>query len=568
MFPVMVRISDMLTAYRVRFHTILKPRATPTGEADGIPITYLDKGTVYRLNVSDTWKPGCDPLLKYRTFVRVTFDNEEARKRPAACWRLWKERRGAKEAYDRVGGLHAIEFVLPTLSMVVEDPRQPRVVLESVSLDGFCVTWVPSIGTSGCSIAFRFNFLSTDFSHSKGVRGFSLRLCAKTKVIGELNSNAMASQDQEPYFCKVKLFRNHGAKRKLFNDIAHMKKTIDKMHQKIPNIEMRDNMNRVYSGSFAPDQVIKDLGEAPKQQEAGPTSLPTSTRSDGAVVMDLKTRLIALQNTLNLTESSSVLCLRGTEEDDPELHPIEISSHQEQIKSELMCNAVQKRQTTQIDAFSVEPSLKRVKKDHRGFGRQQATPSGGVSPVKSNEWRTQPHIAVAEVDNQISECRRIASMSRDGELGVQIHSLGGTISSSKRVRHRPTPKCTLKPAACVYVQPRIANKPAMDKYHRAVYLLSRTCKDFIAAVAYKCGIEPTRIVHTVHIKSSGLHVQLDDEFVRELPEGQIMVAEFAEVLDPHGVANKTCDNANLQCGGGMSPRLGECNSGFELRLLF
>jgi hypothetical protein len=40
------------------------------------PVTYLDKGQTYTLNVIDPEPPGKDTsLVKYRTFVRVSFGN-------------------------------------------------------------------------------------------------------------------------------------------------------------------------------------------------------------------------------------------------------------------------------------------------------------------------------------------------------------------------------------------------------------------------------------------------------------------------------------------------------------
>ena len=39
-------------------------------------------------------------------------------------------------------------------------------------------------------------------------------------------------------YCNVKLFRDHGAERKLSNDVDHVKKTIDKLKQQVSQAKM------------------------------------------------------------------------------------------------------------------------------------------------------------------------------------------------------------------------------------------------------------------------------------------------------------------------------------------
>jgi hypothetical protein len=41
-----------------------------------------------------------------------------------------------------------------------------------------------------------------------------------------------------------------------------------------------------------------------------------------------------------------------------------------------------------------------------------------------------------------------------------------------------------------------------------------------------CNIEPARVVRTLRIRRQDLIIYLDDESVRELPEGQDMAAQF------------------------------------------
>jgi hypothetical protein len=139
--------------------------------SDEIPITYLNKCQAYTMLIFDTTPPLLQPnvALNYRTYIRVSFEDELQRAQPGAYWKLWKEGRGLSEAHQRGGKLLAVESIDPHL-LEVDESRKSQIQLEKASFDGFCVTWFP-VGDPVCSISIRFNFLSTDFSHSKGVKG-------------------------------------------------------------------------------------------------------------------------------------------------------------------------------------------------------------------------------------------------------------------------------------------------------------------------------------------------------------------------------------------------------------
>ena len=79
-----------------------------------VPVSYLNKGQAYNLLVADSNPPmmGSEPL-QYRTFVRISFEEDEQRSKSAACWQLWKEGRGTSEAHQRGGKLLAVEYVDP-----------------------------------------------------------------------------------------------------------------------------------------------------------------------------------------------------------------------------------------------------------------------------------------------------------------------------------------------------------------------------------------------------------------------------------------------------------------------
>ena len=256
-------------AEKFRFHSTLNAPTAMVKHADEIPITYLNKGQAYSLTVVDTNSVlPIQPGTKYRTFVRVSFEDDEQRQKPSVCWGLWKEGRGTNEAHQRGGKLQAVEYVEPSQPVDMDDKR-PRVEVETSSFDGFCVTWIPGAnGSPEVNLAVRFNFLSTDFSHSKGVKGIPVRFCAKTSIVPVGGSPKESDINAEVCYCKVKLFRDHGAERKLSNDVAHVKKSIDKLKQQLAQIEsgMNDVGKRKRVSNASKGNDLQRAGQGSKAQ--------------------------------------------------------------------------------------------------------------------------------------------------------------------------------------------------------------------------------------------------------------------------------------------------------------
>lgn len=207
---------------RFRFLTILRTSTAMVSHPMEVPVSYLNKGHVYHLTVVDSRPPtATSEITKYRTSIRVSFEWEEQKSDPAAYWQLWKTARGVKDSQKSDNKVRALEYV---------GQDKSNTSIEHAGLDGFSITWIvgPKEKVHGCSIPIRFNFLSTDFTISKGVRGAPVRLCATTKQLGEF-----AAQEPEICFCKVKLFRDRGAERKLSNDVRIVRKKIEKLKRQM-----------------------------------------------------------------------------------------------------------------------------------------------------------------------------------------------------------------------------------------------------------------------------------------------------------------------------------------------
>jgi hypothetical protein len=317
-------------------------------QPDEIPVTYLNKDQAYSISVFDITPPASLQPLKYRTYIRVSFKDELQRSEPAACWQLWKEGRGSNEAHQRGSKLLAVEFV-DHIQGGDDDHRHPQIELEKASFNGFCVTWSPNpaIGTSACAISVRFNFLSTDFSHSNGVKGIPVRLCAKTELL--IPNDGLSNA--EVCYCKVKLFRDHGAERKLSNDVAHVKKAMEKLKQQIAQMDM---------GGANFGKRKRSSGAIPvKSSDSRPVKVPIHKRTwsmdsqeNGGKLSaedDLNLKFVMMQDMFSSTRPVSVLSLRGDEQDDADLFPVALPGDMHDIKFEALS-----RQSTRESLHNVD----------------------------------------------------------------------------------------------------------------------------------------------------------------------------------------------------------------------
>jgi hypothetical protein len=510
------------SAEKFRFHSTLNAPTAMIKQADEIPITYLNKGQAYSLSIVDTnANTPIQPGTKYRTFVRVSFEDDQQRQKPGVCWSLWKEGRGTNEAHQRGGKLQAVEYVEAGQPAEGDDKRT-RIELETSSFDGFSVIWTPGLnGAPEVNVAVRFNFLSTDFSHSKGVKGIPVRLCAKTSPFTSDPSLPAADANASPdiCFCKVKLFRDHGAERKLANDVAHVKKSIDKLKQQIAQAEsgLKDFGKRKRSNAAAKVGDPQGPGKAPKHKRTWSMSSTSSAGGGGARMTleeDLHFKLQTYQDMFTSTRPVSVLYLRGEETDDPDLHPVSMPGESSPpTKSEggprdgPNWQARSGHSSAAGSIISPSPSSVSLASQASAIG------SGG-------HWQGFDGVgggARKEADHPV----KISKADESGSLSGWIEALG--VDST----YRPPQEHAPKPVACFYILNQ--TEPGSDKrYHRAIYLMRRSLKDLNDQIAAKWGIPASQITRTVHALQEGLEVEMDDDVVRELREGQDMTLEVVE----------------------------------------
>ncbi|KAJ5601639.1 hypothetical protein N7510_011173 [Penicillium lagena] len=489
---------------KFRFNVSLRAPTAMVKDAKEIPITYLNKGQAYNLSVMDANPPlmSSQPI-QYRTYVRVSFDEEEQRSKPSTCWQLWKEGRGSSESHQRGGKLLAVEYVDP-LQGGGEDPKHRQIHVEHASFDGFVVTWTanPATGTSDCSIPVRFNFLSTDFSHSKGVKGIPVRLCAKTQILSP-GDDTGEGMESEVCYCKVKLFRDHGAERKLSNDIAHVKKTIEKLSQQIAQAEMGGGFGKRKRGSTNANFKGTDRSMKVKHKRTWSVSSQDGQSEKMSLEDDLHSKLAMMEAMFSSTRSISVLSLRGEEGDDPDLYPVRLPR----------------------EANGDITKIERLDRQNTG-GSQQSVESFILSPSNSCGSLSSPRMPQAQVKSHPVTIQRTGA-------GDPSMSAGYIEAIDIDPTYRPPAERLRKPIACFYVRFSDTETPSRD-YYRAVYLTERTVRDLLRKIAEKHQIDPSRVVSVLHVTRSGLKIMVDDDVVQELPEGQDMVVDISEARCPDG----------------------------------
>ena len=232
-------------SHKTRFlHKLEAPPALQRGSGEN-PITYLNKGAPYALSVEDTTSVASksDAVL-YCTTIQVAFDSESQRERPLMSWQLWNQSRGGDQGRLFNGRFQAVEFLSS------HNPENPNHMsnIQVVHSDGCSLLWSADRNLpKHCSIKFQLNFLSTDFSHAKGIHGATMRFCARTEEVSP-DSLRFPAVDPNISYCRIQVFRSHGAERKTVNDAASVSKRIVKLKQKLPSTENFPNEKGVNQG--------------------------------------------------------------------------------------------------------------------------------------------------------------------------------------------------------------------------------------------------------------------------------------------------------------------------------
>jgi hypothetical protein len=384
--------------------------------ANKSPVTYLNKNQTYCLTVLDSTTPTKKVgYLKYRTSVYISFEGEDQRSNPVASWQLWKESRGSKEAHKRKGKILAVEYVDPSQ----EDPRgqgHGQIQLEEVFVNGFCVTWTAdsTANVHETAISLKFNFLSTDFSRSKGVKGVPVRLCAKTKLLRSDNQINALGNDSELCYCVVKLFRDHGAERKSLNDKILVKKKIDKLNKQIIGTETGAG------GSF-------DIRSQKKRKWS------MSSRKRSTSDQELHAELATMTEMVSSARPVSVLGLPGNVDDDPDLYPIRLLHESStSMKAGVQDNQYSIPATTLASEGATQlPKKANLNLDLQSPDCQERPPKMAKVSIGFSQLGSPPH------ENQLSKSSQYRSNANFVFCLLTLSQLHAFMSSSHKAGNSP-----------------------------------------------------------------------------------------------------------------------------------
>jgi hypothetical protein len=314
---------------------------------------------------------------------------------------------------------------------------------------------------------------------------------------------------------------------------------------------------------------------------------------------DLHIKLASLQDMFSSTRPVSILYLKGEEQDDPDLHPVQlVSSPQDLAKLETTVDAQiwegQSAQTRASSMVSPTPSSQSLQSDKRRESRRESSfqrpqPFQPPSRMSSNEWRSNPQTATADLKGAVMPHGGADVPTKVTRPYSDDHALSGWIEAlGVDQTYQPPPEPMLKPGtqscvvlfllmltslpvACFFVQPRIAGQQPDDNYFRAIYMMERTVKALVGGIAMKINVEPTKVTRTIRINQKGLQILMDDAAVHAIPEQQDMTAEFHEIGTPpvHPMKREwDAGPTDIQVDGDLGVVENVNSTGYELRLLF
>ncbi|EQL33776.1 hypothetical protein BDFG_04304 [Blastomyces dermatitidis ATCC 26199] len=485
-----------------------------------VPITYLSKGHVYHMSVVDSTPPKSSTHpIKYRTYVHVAFEDPEKRLNPDPCWQLWKERRGLSEASRRGGKVQAVEYINPNQGRD-RKARPSEVELETTSLNGFCVSWTSCTEAKsiGCTILIRLNFLSTDFNLAKGVKGVPVRLCVRTEMVYPANIYSALDTMKIYYYCKVKVFRDYGAERKLSNDIAHVRKAIHKLQQRISHEETKAH-------DFGKRK--RDASSMAIEPENRPAKI---SKNYDAKARSGKERLLLevamKQDMISSTSPVSLLNLREDNQDTVDFSAAFVLNETQKSESELFTHQADGTflPTIYMEAGTLDTSSSTPRDDYvnsplQACRREQSTFRNSSIDVDFQHVLTDwSRILRLRSENQLLTDQYAESFFERLNGRIEAVDIDATCSLSSR--H------LAKSVACFYVRLRHTDIQNVDGYYHAVYIAQRTVTNLLNSISKMSGVSLSEKTRVFHITPNGLKVIIDDRVVQELPEGQDMTAEF------------------------------------------
>jgi hypothetical protein len=556
-----------------RFSTTLHAATAMLRHSTDIPVTYLNKRQAYTVSVIDTSSAVQNKELKrYRTTVRIAFDEEDQRRTAPACWRLWKDGRGTLESGGNPDRLRAIDYEPVETRAANEKKSNTEMKLQveesTTSFDRFTVTWSSTSPKPTVYFCVRFLFLSTDFSHSKGVKGVPVRLVAKTEFLGSHELGIQNNLAAELAYCKIKLFRDKGAERKLANDRQHLERAVEKLRQQAQQLTMgspdpNQNAPSKKKKRHSLNGPSAESNTSPQRRHRRDWSI-SSTTSTNSTNVNPRSQQDEIQRKLDKAHAMetmfasirpvSVFSLIGEPSDDPGLSFSPI--------------APQSQWEAPGIPFSSEPEKLNA------TSAQRSSPA--LSQTSFSSVTSDKYIGGSPLVHPLSPPDATSKMV--GMIVSQLPQKMHVQAATKDIDamdvdpfYIPMPLPSVRPALCVYIAPAkigangdphtmhlpTAIDSSNDTYY-AVYVPARTANSLTNSIATKMGLDPSSVLRTTIINKRGLRLALDDDVTREMLEKQDMRVAVREV-EYHPDSPERQDNNFMNL---------ERHSGLELFLAF
>ncbi|KAJ1981728.1 hypothetical protein H4R34_001964 [Dimargaris verticillata] len=214
--------------------------APPTIVAVGdAAMAYVNQGQSYALTCAPALGNVVDEVVQ--TDIIVEFNDPHQRAQARDLWYTWANQ-------------HNVDPLTQAISVGPVDSLA-AVVVPTVAIDRVTVQWN---SRTGLHVPIRLNFLSTDFSRRKGVRGTPMRLVVRHTPVGQAGLCPSVTQR-----ILVKSFQDKGAARRLKSDLQRQAKITGSMV-----LPFTSQQITVFSDSLDPVSEPTTINEVNPSREA------------------------------------------------------------------------------------------------------------------------------------------------------------------------------------------------------------------------------------------------------------------------------------------------------------
>lgn len=285
---------------------------------------------------------------------------------------------------------------------------------------------------------------------------------------------------------------------------------------------------------------------------------------------DLHFKLQQQQDMFTSTKPVSILYLRGAEHDDPDLHPVQLPGEPWDLtKVEGRENPNWQQRTggrssgsTADTSSMVSPSPSSVSLQSQGMtmGNMPATAQWREFHSHGSDVQTSNPQQLASPPDQLT---KIPKTDDAGGLSGWIEALGVDAG------YRPPVEQPVRPIACFYIQCRDPNARDKPAYYKACYLGERSLKHLNNVIAAKWSFDSAHVSKTIHVTARGLEVEVDDDVVGQISEGQDIIMEVTKVAATKVPAKREWemvvddDEHAVESDDTAAPQ-----EGYEIRLIF